>query len=203
MLLPRKKQRSIRKDYSEIDSYRICAHMMGSVHTVDELAREMRMRFGASAVSVFGRKDSGSMDAMDDETSQIEDVLHLNAPSAGAQAPHGSPNASVFFFCGEHSTCVSVWWGASPAFEESMLADLRAIKGSTSLTKAEALERLAVPRVMLKWHGGRYRATLAPCVAWRCASARRGAPAPACSTASWPMLHELHCRIPRATGNQS
>ena len=62
MLLPRKKVKPLRKGISHDNSHRICAHMMGSTHTTDELASILRSRFGAGAVTVFGR----SYDYMDE-----------------------------------------------------------------------------------------------------------------------------------------
>lgn len=150
LLLPRKKKP--RSRLAEDHSQRVCAHMMGSVHSVDELAAIMRSRFGASSVKLF----SGDYDSMEDieRSPHREDVLHLIAPSSGVDAPHGSPPSSIFFFSGEGSMCVSVWWGAEPTFKESMLRDLRAQRGAVGITKEQLIDRLAVPRVTLKWHAG-------------------------------------------------
>ncbi|KAL1530849.1 hypothetical protein AB1Y20_001744 [Prymnesium parvum] len=153
MLLPRKKLKSpLRHGESNDYSHRICAHMMGHVHTTEELAASLRSQFGAGAVTVFG-SSHGYMDEMDD-TREIEDVIHLNAPASGANARHGSPTTSVFFFSSEAAPCVSVWWGADPAFEQSMLSHLLAQRPRIKSSKEELAQRLAVPKVTLKWHGG-------------------------------------------------
>lgn len=125
LLLPRKKK--VRSRMAEDYSQRVCAHMMGSTHGIDELSAILRSRFGASAVTLF-RGDHDSMGS--EHFPASEDVLHLSAPSCGADAAHGSPSSSIFFFSGEGSMCVSVWWGAEPTFEESMLRDLRAHRGT-------------------------------------------------------------------------
>ena len=153
MLLPRKKAKPLRQGISHDNSHRICAHMMGSTHTADELAAILRSRFGAGAVTVFGR----SYDYMDeaDDTRDIEDVVHLTAPACGKDAKHGSTSASIFFFSSaEGSPSVSIWWGADPIFEDGLLSDLRASRSQIPGTKEEVLDRLAVPKVMLKWHAG-------------------------------------------------
>ena len=39
--------------------------------------------------------------------------------------------------------CVSVWWGASPDFEEGLLSELLALSPKSPLTQQEVLNRLA------------------------------------------------------------
>ena len=51
MLLPRKKAKPLRQGLSHDNAHRICAHLMGNIHTVDELSSVLRARFGAGAVT--------------------------------------------------------------------------------------------------------------------------------------------------------
>jgi hypothetical protein len=166
-------------------SLRVCAQMMGNAHSAPELAAALRARFGAGAVQLFEGSAAygGAAQHLEPgEVSLIDGVVHLSAPASGDDAPHGSPPASVFFFTGttdaddfSGSTCVSVWWGAEPAFQDGLLRDLRAApallpKGGgllgrlgfglggarrpAKLTRQQQLDRLAVPRVTLRWNLG-------------------------------------------------
>ena len=67
--------------------------------------------------------------------------------------PHPNPNttpnpgsAQELGACGH--TCVSVWWGADPAFEQGLLLDLRALHQLSKgrLPQTQQLARLAVSR---------------------------------------------------------
>ena len=70
------------------------------------------------------------------------------------------------------SACVSVWWGAEPSFEDSLLRDLSALDSSRTsgssirerassalakrrrLSRQQQLDRLAVPKATLTWQPG-------------------------------------------------
>ncbi|KAL3894988.1 MAG: hypothetical protein SGPRY_013647 [Prymnesium sp.] len=134
---------------------------MASTHTAPGLASILRSEFGAGAVTLF----AGSHQPLDEpeDTHEIQDVLfsrfdrmlvprssHLCAFVAFR---HGSAVSHVFFFTGEGSPCVSVWWGAQPSFENAMLAQLRE-RPHVKSSKQQIMQRLAVPKVVLKWHGG-------------------------------------------------
>ena len=138
---------------------RVSAHIMANTHSQAELANALRARFGAGAVQVFGGS-SGPGSLASGEIEAIDGVIHLNAPASGTDAAHGSPAASAFFFTGKvdsdgfsSATCVSVWWGAEPSFEDSLLRDLQAV-GNNRSSRQQTLDRLAVPRTVLKWQPG-------------------------------------------------
>ena len=155
-LLPLKKRipskRSSAPDQNS--SRRVSAHLMASTHEQRELASALRARFGAGAVQVF---EAPSSPGFAGESSTIDGVVHLSAPASGTDAPHGSPPASAFFFTGKDvdglssSACVSVWWGAEPSFEDALLRDLQALRSGTVLSRQQQLDRLAVPRTVMKW----------------------------------------------------
>lgn len=133
--------------------------MMANAHDALDLAAQLRLRFGAGAVQVFGGDGEGAL--VPGEVGLIEGVVHLGAPASGSNAPHGSPVASAFFFTGakddglSSSACVSVWWGAEPALEETLLRDLRAAAGrSSAASRKIQLNRLAIPRAVIKWQLG-------------------------------------------------
>ena len=145
-------------------SHRVSAHVLASTHDPAALAAELRRRFGAGAVQVFGGEGSGSLipGGSDIHAPLIEGVVHLTAPATGTQAAHGSPPASAFFFIGtkdadelSSSACVSVWWGAESSFEDALLRDLRAVGGGrAALSRAQQLDRLAIPKAVIKWQHG-------------------------------------------------
>lgn len=140
-------------------SHRVSAHVMASSHDSLQLAAELRQRFGAGAVQVFGGEGSGSL--LPSEVGLIDGVLHLSAPASGSEAPHGSAPASVFFFLGTRdadglssAACTSVWWGAETSFEDALLRDLRAVSsrsGRAAKARAQQLDQLAIPRAIMKW----------------------------------------------------
>ena len=138
---------------------RVSVHMMGSIHDAAELAETLRGRFPSGAVQRLNSPATPGLDelwradsAADDS---LHDVVHLTVPAAGESSAPNAPLASVLFFAGVSQelgacgpTCVSVWWGADPAFEQALLTDLRALHqlAKTPLGKAQQLARLAIPR---------------------------------------------------------
>jgi len=144
-------------------SQRVSAHLMASAHDSIDLANLLRQKFGAGSVQVFGEPDfAGTGMLLPGDIGLIDGVVHLSAPATGKHAPHGSPPASAFFFTGSKdadadnlgsSACVSVWWGAEPSFEDSLLRDLRAAAtvGRAAMTRAQQLDRLSIPRAVMKW----------------------------------------------------
>lgn len=159
-LLPKKKQsKRVRGSTAPDSSRRIAAHVMASAHDQLELASALRARFGAGAVQVFGSSSVGSSTLVNEsDVDAIEHVIHLSAPASGTDAPHGSPPASVFFFTApsdgdgvSSSACVSVWWGAESSFEDALLRDLQAARSGSALNRQQQLDRLALPRAIMKW----------------------------------------------------
>ena len=150
---------------------RLSAHVMANSHDPLALSTELRGRFGAGAVQVFGGSTAVDGSLVPGDVGLIEGVVHLSAPASGKEAAHGSPNMSAFFFTGSKdadglstSACVSVWWGAEPSFEDALLRDLRAsfdkAQGrfsagrSTALSRQQQLDRLAIPRTVMRWQPG-------------------------------------------------
>eukprot|EP00965_Chrysotila_dentata_P035289 1173530-Pleurochrysis_carterae.AAC.1 len=84
-------------------SARVSAHLMGSVHGPSELAALLRVRFGAAAVKLIDKNDEVP-EASGQRASVVEDVVCVTAPALGADSPHGTPLATVFFFTGHGST---------------------------------------------------------------------------------------------------
>ena len=87
---------------------------------------------GLSSPTLDGLKELTRADSAADDS--LHDVVHLSVPAVGESSPPDAPLASVFFFAGSAQelgacghTCVSVWWGADPAFEQALLLDLRAL----------------------------------------------------------------------------
>ena len=150
-------QRQQREDVAR----RVSAHLMASTTGQLELASALRARFGAGAVNVFNGPSGGGSLASS-EVDAIEGVVHLSAPASGMDAPHGSHAASAFFFTGNNdggeslssSTCVSVWWGAEPSFEEGLLRDLQGMSGGSRLGQPHNLGKIAGPRAVMKWQTG-------------------------------------------------
>mmetsp|Transcript_16488 Transcript_16488/g.42307 ORF Transcript_16488/g.42307 Transcript_16488/m.42307 type:complete len:390 (-) Transcript_16488:218-1387(-) len=162
-LIPKKKgTKRARGSTAPEVSRRIAAHVMASNHDQLELSSALRARFGAGSVQAFGENSAASVATAFSEADSIEDVIHLSAPASGTDAPHGSAPASVFFFTAPaesdgpgSAACISVWWGAEPSFEDALLRDLQAARsGNSPLSRQQQLDRLALPRTVMKWQIG-------------------------------------------------
>jgi uncharacterized Rmd1/YagE family protein len=162
LLPPKKKGSKHRRGATADPSLRVSAHVLASAHDPIALAAQLRARFGAGAVQVFGGGADGDGSLVLNDVGLIEGVIHLSAPAAGGNAPHGSPSSSSFFFTGpkdadalSSSACVSVWWGAEPIFEDSLLRDLHAAAPrGNAVTRQQQLDRLAIPRAVMRWQAG-------------------------------------------------
>ena len=108
---------------------------------------------GLSSPTLDGLEELTRADSAADDS--LHDVVHLSVPAVGERSPPDAPLASVFFFAGSAQelgacghTCVSVWWGADPSFEQALLLDLRALHQLSKgpLPQKQQLERLAISR---------------------------------------------------------
>jgi len=163
-LLPPKKKVSKKKSQGSVPetSRRVAAHVLANVIDQADLASALRARFGAGSIQVFSSRTSvASSSVLLSEVDAIENVVHLSAPASGTDAPHGSSPASVFFFTApsdgdglSSSACVSVWWGAESSFEDALLRDLLAARSGGTLARQQQLDRLTLPRAVMKWQTG-------------------------------------------------
>ena len=97
-----------------------------------------------SSPTLDGLEELTRADSAADDS--LHDVVHLSVPAVGESSPPDAPLASVFFFAGTAQevgacghTCVSVWWGADPSFEQALLLELQSSPSPTPLALALAL----------------------------------------------------------------
>jgi len=106
----------------------------------DGLPTPSSSRHSSSTVRVFFFTGSGSSrgEALDEGAS-------WSSTLGSAAALGGTLGSSSSGFAQFERLCVSVWWGASPAFEEGLLRDLRA-SAVRQLPRRQVLDRLSVEK---------------------------------------------------------
>ncbi len=175
-LKKKQKQKAKRAPAEGEHSRRVCAYLMGSTHSADELiaalgaipglgpARRLSI-VGDGASAAASSEGGGAADARGEE-GVVESVVQLSAPTGTMSGAHAFflTTAGGALPDGPADSCVCVWWGADPQVEQGLLRDLLATqtarpfpsraKGRSGLSAAQVLARLAVPREEVRYQLG-------------------------------------------------